>query len=168
MTRIEVSVAVVMATIIVVAISVVFKSVERSAGNARAMDKILAFRQVVEEYASLGNGYPTVDQARAVWARQASGSFLISPWGGHVGPELDDATGSRGIARVIFFDIPKRGAPDPGRAGGIGYMVGRNADRAIKIYDVTANTDVQVHNYGCFYYDPKGSFAHFVSGGTIR
>jgi hypothetical protein len=167
-TRLEISVSIVMATIVVVAISVIFKSVEQSAGNARAADRILAFRQAVEEVASQAGAYPTVAQMREVWARQASGSFLFSPWGGHVGPELDEATGSRGIAQVAFFDIPGRGAPIPGRAGGIGYMTGSMSEREVKIYDAARNLEVRVHNYGCFFYDPKGSYPHFAVGGTIR
>jgi len=168
MTRLEVSVAMVMATIIVIAISVIFKGVERSAGNARAMDRILAFRQVIEEFASQANAYPTVEQARAVWARQASASYLYSPWGGPVGPELHDATGSRGVAHVAFFEIPRRGDPVPGRAGGIGYMTGRMSEREVLIYDVSRNAEVRVRYYGCFYYDPSGSYPHFATGGAVR
>ncbi len=166
MTRLEVATAFAVAVVIVIGASLIFKVVERNAGNARAMSKLLAFRQVVEEYSSQGLGYPDIEQARTMWSRNRQRDFLLSPWGGQVGVSLNQASGSRGIEGVPFFDILAVRRGFASRAGGIGYMVAPQANQTVKLIDAVGLTVIVVRDFGCFYHDPDGAYPVFPTGGA--
>jgi len=86
-TLIEVTLAIVIGIVMIAGATLIYNQAKNSAGNSRASSKVVAFQQVIEEFAAQNQGvYPTnMRDINDLWVRKRPDDWNKSPWGGVLG-----------------------------------------------------------------------------------
>ncbi|HEY9856770.1 MAG TPA: prepilin-type N-terminal cleavage/methylation domain-containing protein [Stenomitos sp.] len=133
-TLIEVSLAIVIGVVVLAGAVTLYNQTKRSAGDAKMKDKLFAVAGMVEELAATNFYYPDSNQMRTVYKSRRPDDYLLSPWGGTVGPYVSSPTNERGLD---YWDQdlpanPQIGNPTHQIANG-----GVHAEGAVSYYRLT-------------------------------